>query len=103
MKKMTALLLLISFQSYAGESTITQVNKDFDKKEITIKVGDTINFHNGEKDVTHNVYSLGPKNAFELKVQEPGKSSAVQFKEEGTTEVECAIHSKMRLKVNVQK
>ena len=54
-------------------------------------------------DITHNVYSLGPRNAFELKTQAPKESSSVEFKEEGETEVECAIHPGMKLKVKVTK
>ncbi len=96
-------LALLSTISQAGEHTVIQVNKGFDKKEITIKAGDTITFENKEKDITHNVYSLGPKNGFELKSQLPGQKSSVQFKEPGTTDVECAIHNNMKLKVNVTK
>ena len=73
------------------------------KKEIKIKVGDSINFKNDEKDITHNVFSLGPTNGFELKSQAPGKSSKVEFKTAGQTDVECTIHQNMKLKVIVEK
>lgn len=86
----------------AAEHAIVQKDKAFDKKEITVEVGDVINFKNSEKDITHNVFSLGPKNTFELKTQAPGKESAVTFKEEGDTDVECAIHPGMKLKVKVK-
>jgi plastocyanin len=102
MKSVVVLLSLIcSFSAFGEEFTIIQKDKNFDKKEITLKVGDTINFKNDEKDITHNVFSLGPKNPFELKTQPPGKTSSVTFKEKGTTEVECAIHQGMKLKVTV--
>ncbi len=89
--------------TFAADVTIVQKDKQFDKKEVTVKVGDTIHFENKEKDITHNVYSLSPKNSFELKTQAPGSSSPVTFKEEGSTEVECAIHPGMKLKVTVTK
>lgn len=88
--------------AFAAEIAVVQKDKQFDKKEVTIDVGDTINFKNDEKDITHNVFSLGPKNTFELKTQAPGKASAVTFKEEGETDVECAIHPGMKLKVKVK-
>lgn len=90
----------------AGEHTIIQKDKKFDKTTLTIKKGDAVNFSNEEKDITHNVYSLGPKNAFELKTQPPkpskDSSSKVVFNEVGDTEVECAIHTDMKLKIKVE-
>lgn len=103
MKKIFILVTLASSFAFAAEVKIMQKNKQFDKKEISVEQGDTVIFHNDEKDITHNVYSLGPKNAFELKTQAPGTGSPVTFTEEGVTEVECAIHPGMKLKVNVKK
>ncbi len=94
--------LLSSALSQANDVTIVQKDKKFDQTEIKIKKGDKIVFKNDEKDITHNVFSLGPKNAFELKTQAPGSTSTVEFKEPGTTEVECAIHTGMKLKVTVE-
>jgi plastocyanin len=93
---------LLSSAALAADVTIIQKDKKFDKGEIKIKKGDKINFKNDEKDITHNVFSLGPKNAFELKTQAPGSTSTVEFKEPGSTDVECAIHTGMKLKVTVE-
>ena len=93
---------LVTVSAQAAEYSIVQKNKNFDKKEITVDIGDVINFKNEEEFSTHNVYSLGPKNLFELKTQAPGKISPVTFSEEGETEVECAIHPGMKLKVKVK-
>lgn len=93
---------VLGVSAIAAEHDIVQKTKQFDKKEITVNVGDVINFKNEEKDITHNVFSLGPKNTFELKTQAPGQASAVTFKEEGDTDVECAIHPGMKLKVKVK-
>ena len=95
--------MTLSSYAFAAEHKIIQKDKKFDKTEITVKKGDTIHFHNDEKDVTHNVYSLSDKNAFELKTQTPGTSSPIVMKDEGDTEVECAIHTNMKLKVKVTK
>lgn len=95
--------LFVVTSAFATEFSIIQKDKKFDKNEITVTVGDVINFKNEEKDITHNVFSLGPKNNFELKTQPPGKTSPVTFKEVGETDVECAIHPGMKLKVKVKK
>lgn len=101
--KLFLLTILAASFTFAAEVKIIQKDKKFDKKELTIEPGDVVLFQNDEKDITHNVFSLGPKNAFELKTQAPGTGSPVTFKEEGVTEVECAIHPGMKLKVNVKK
>jgi plastocyanin len=86
----------------AGDHVIVQKDKQFSQTTIKIKKGDSISFKNEEKDITHNVFSLGPKNEFELKVQAPGTSSTVSFKDAGTTSIECAIHPAMKLNVTVE-
>jgi plastocyanin len=112
LKTIATISLLVSSVSFAEDVVITQKDKKFSATQggrapasvnaIKIKAGDSLTFKNEETDVTHNVYSLGPKNSFEIQVQEPGKSSTVQFKEKGTTEVECAIHPGMKIKVEVE-
>lgn len=101
--KFALIVLLLAVQTQAADHEISQKNKEFSVKEIKIKVGDSINFKNEEKDVTHNVFSLGPTNGFELKSQPPGKSSKVKFSKPGQADVECAIHQNMKLKVTVEK
>ena len=95
-------ILVVANSAFYAEISISQKNKKFDKTAIKIKKGDTVLFKNDEKDITHNVFSLGPKNSFELKTQSPGASSAIKFDEAGTTDVECAIHTGMKLKVTVE-
>lgn len=103
MTKQIFSVLIINLMTtvFAAEVQIVQLNKEFSQKEITIKKGDAISFKNAETNVTHNVFSLGPANGFELKTQAPGESSTAKFAEVGVTEVECAIHPNMKLKVNV--
>ena len=97
-----SIIMTAGVLSNAAQHVVSQKNKKFDKEEIVVESGDTVQFFNEEKDITHNVYSLGPKNSFELKTQAPGSKSDVVFKEEGETEVECAIHPGMKLKVKVK-
>jgi plastocyanin len=79
---------------------VDQKDRAFSTKEISVKVGEAIVFQNSDE-VTHNVFSNSKANAFVIKTQKPGESSAVEFKEPGTTEVRCAIHPGMKLVVNV--
>lgn len=102
MKTIFALLFLTTSVN-AADHVISQKDEKFDKAELTINVGDTVNFKNDEATKVHNVFSLGPKNMFELQTQKPGSSSPIKFNEEGETEVECAIHPKMKLKIHVKK
>lgn len=86
----------------ATEQTIGQKNKEFSTQEITIKPGDSVVFNNDD-DVAHNVFCNNPDCKFNTKIQTPGTKSPVKFEKEGTFEVRCAIHPKMKLTVNVKK
>lgn len=92
----------VAAPAFAADHKITQSDKMFSQTEITIKVGDTITFVNGDE-VTHNVYSVTSGLAFDLQRQAPGASSTVPFPKEGTAEVQCSIHPKMKLLVHVKK
>jgi plastocyanin len=99
---LTLLAAAIALPAFAVDHEISQANKTFSKSEITIKVGDKLIFKNDDE-VTHNVYSITPGMAFDLQRQAPGASSSVTFSKEGTAEVQCSIHPKMKLIVHVQK
>lgn len=86
----------------AADHEIIQRDRAFSKAEITIKIGDQIVFKNDDE-VAHNVYSTSPGLAFDLKRQAPGASSTVSFSKEGTAEIQCSIHPKMKLTVHVVK
>src|SRR5262245_48167591 len=84
------------------EHTVLQSNKAFSQAELTIKPGDKVVFKNDDT-VTHNVFSVSKGAEFNLKTQAPGTSNAVPFNTEGTVEIRCAIHPKMKLIVNVKR
>ncbi len=88
--------------SFAADHQIVQKDRNFSQSEITIKPGDKIVFQNSD-DVTHNVFSLTPGMEFDLRRQAPGASSTVPFDKEGTAEVRCSIHPKMKVLVTVKK
>ena len=95
-------LALVALAETAKEHKITQSDRTFSNAEITIKPGEKVIFQNDDE-VTHNVFSTSKANPFSIKVQKPGESSAVDFAEEGVTEVRCAIHPKMKMTVTVKK
>jgi plastocyanin len=84
------------------EHKVGQKNKEFSTQEITVKPGDSVVFSNDD-DVAHNVFCNNPDCKFNTKIQTPGTKSPVTFEKEGTYEVRCAIHPKMKLTVNVKK
>jgi len=108
-RSLTALLLLGAcllgltgaVYAMAAEHTIGQKNKEFSQAEITVKPGDAVVFANDDE-VTHNVFSNSPCCKFNLKTQAPGDKSSVTFEKEGTVEVRCAIHPKMKLTIHVK-
>ena len=93
---------LACFVATAEDHVIKQEDREFSVQEITVKTGDKLVFTNCDS-VTHNVFSKSTANPFTIKVQKPGEASTVEFKDEGVTEVRCAIHPKMKITVTVTK
>lgn len=84
------------------EHVVGQKDKEFSSQELTIKPGETVVFKNDDT-VAHNVFCNNPDCKFNTKVQAPGAKSPVTFEKEGTYEIRCAIHPKMKLTVHVKK
>ncbi len=101
MKIFLMLLAFITAQTYAAEYTVGQSKKNFEKTELTIKVGDTVHFKNNDP-FFHNVFSLSDAALFDLGSYPQGKSKSVTFEEAGTVEVECAIHPNMLMTITVE-
>ena len=93
-------LLVHAYGGAAADFTVTQRNKAFSVRQITITVRDRITFVNGDS-VNHNLYSETKGSEFEI-LQHPGRSDTVRFPQPGTVEVQCAIHPVMRLEVQVK-
>ena len=84
----------------AQEHVVTQKNKSFSVKKMTVKVGDTVKFVN-EDSFAHNVFSLSAAKSFDLGSFGNGGSKSVTFDKPGKVEVECAVHPDMRLDIEV--
>jgi plastocyanin len=95
-------ITLLFAQDNPPAHKVEQKGRAFSTTEIVIRPGERIEFCNSD-DVTHNVFSKSAANAFNIKTQMPGNSSVIEFKNEGSTEVRCAIHPTMKLMVHVRK
>jgi len=86
---------------FADEARVGQKNKTFSVALLLIKPGDQVIFENDDQ-ITHNVYSTHKGGSFNLKAQAPGVSTSVTFASQGTYEIRCAFHPKMKLSVIVK-
>ncbi len=94
--------LLGAAPAWSGEHIVSQKNKAFSVKKLTIKAGDSVKFVNDDS-FAHNVFSLSDAKSFDLGSYGQGVSKSVSFDKPGTVEVECAVHPDMRLVVEVAK
>ena len=88
--------------SGAAEHEVTQKGNQFSTPALKVKRGDSVSFRNDDPHF-HNVFSLSDTKSFDLGSYPQGQSRKVTFDKEGQVDVECAIHPKMKLKVEVAK
>ena len=86
----------------AASHSVSQKNKSFSAATLAVKPGEEVTFSNDDS-VVHNVFSMTPGLAFNLKAQAPGTSAHMSFDKEGTADVRCAIHPTMKLTIQVKK
>ncbi|MDH4450228.1 MAG: methylamine utilization protein [Rhodoferax sp.] len=97
-----ALAVLMGTQAWAGDVVIDQKDKQFSKKALKVKVGDTVEFRNSDP-FAHNIFSLSDTKAFDLGSYPQGQSKKVTFDKAGKVEVECSIHPSMQMVIEVEK
>jgi plastocyanin len=95
-------LLVVALNATAAEYQVGQKDKQFSESHLKIKVGDTVNFLNFDP-FFHNVFSLSDVKTFDLGSYPQGQGRQVTFNSPGMVEVECAIHSQMKLVIEVTK
>jgi plastocyanin len=95
-------VILWAGAAYAEEFTVGKMNKAFSAKNMKVKVGDSVNFRNDDP-FFHNVFSLSDTQSFDLGSYPQGQAKKVTFKKEGKVDVECAIHSEMKMVIEVTK
>lgn len=105
MKSLLFIVLLVcagAARAAAADVNIDQVGQKFDPKSVTIKVGDTLKFHNSD-DVTHNIQITDADgNNEDAGLQKPGQDIAQTIDKAGTYSVHCAIHPRMKMTVEVK-
>lgn len=105
MRRLCALVvslpLLLTNAARAEDHHVSQKGQQFAPVELSVRVGDRLVFHNDD-DVTHNVYSKTEGAEFNVKLQEPGSASPVVLERPASVDVRCAIHPKMKLRVEVK-
>jgi plastocyanin len=97
-----AICVMFGAYLHAAEHTVVQKDKMFSTAALSVKVGDVVVFKNDDA-ITHNVFSVTKGLEFNTKRQPPGSSQEVVMKGEGTIEVTCAFHPRMKLTITVKK
>jgi plastocyanin len=87
---------------HAADFEVTQKNKQFSQKSLSVKVGDSVGFKN-EDPFVHNIFSLSDTKTFDLGTYPQGQAKKVTFDKPGTVEIECAIHPDMKMTIEVKK
>ena len=93
--------LLCVHTAWSEEYEVGQENKTFSSKELTIKVGDTVNFKNNDS-FFHNIFSLSDTATFDLGSYPKGEFKGFKFDQAGVVDVECAIHPDMQMTIKVE-
>jgi len=99
-----ALFLVIggAVAAHASAISVVQSHQTFDRPQLTVRVGDTIDFLNNDT-VTHNIQIVDASNSINDKgLQKPGEKVTVTMSTPGQYKVRCAIHPKMRMTLVVQ-
>ena len=94
--------LFLTGVTFAAEHVIDQKDKQFSKKLVKIKAGDTVEFKNSDP-FAHNIFSLSDTKSFDLGSYTQGQSKKVIFDKPGKVEVECSIHPTMQMVIEVEK
>lgn len=95
-----ALLAMGTGLAGAADHMIGQKNKAFTVANVEAKVGDDVVFVNDDG-VFHNIFSLSEAQSFNLGAYGPGVSKKMKLEKPGKIEVECAIHPRMKMVIDV--
>jgi plastocyanin len=86
----------------AAQYIVSQKGREFTPIDITIKRGEALTIVNDDADLQHHAYIDSDKFSYDSGDQEPGSKTNIKFPVEGTFDVLCAIHPKMKLVVHVK-
>ena len=85
----------------ADPTIVSQKGRAFTVRSVQIEPGGTIRFTNDD-DFAHQLFVQSPGFSYESDEQEPGHTVDVRFPKAGTFDVQCHIHPKMHLRVDVR-
>lgn len=88
--------------AFAEEHVVGQKNRAFTVGTIEAKVGDEVLFQNDDG-IFHSIFTLSETQPFDLGAYGPGVSKKVKLVKVGKIEVECAIHPRMKMIIDVKK
>ena len=94
-------LLLVSAAQAEDIAHVSQKQRAFSVQEIRIHPGDTVRFDNDD-DFSHQIFVQSSSFSYESDEQDPGHTVDVTFPKTGTYDVQCHIHPKMHLRVDVR-
>jgi plastocyanin len=86
----------------ASQYVVSQKGREFRPPDVTIKRGEALTIVNDDADLQHHAYIDSDKFRFDSGDQEPGSKTNISFPVEGSFDVLCAIHPKMKLIVHVK-
>jgi plastocyanin len=86
-------LLAFSMPAYAANHTVQIKGMKFSPSKVSVAVGDTITFTNGDP-MTHTATALD--GSFDTGQLAEGKSAKVKISAAGAHPFHCAIHSSMK-------
>jgi cytochrome c peroxidase len=94
-------IALVATPVLAAEITVGQKGQHFSEQNLSLKVGDSINFVNDDT-VAHDVMSSGPDGIKNAGLQKTGESTSITYDKPGDYHVVCGIHPKMQIFVKVE-
>jgi plastocyanin len=80
---------------------VLQKGRHYDPADLFLHQGDTITLVNGDDNAVHHAFIEADRFTFNAGDQEPGKQATLTLKEPGDFIIQCGIHPKMKLTLNV--
>jgi len=97
-----AMLLACSGTIFAAEHVVNLKDHKFSVSKLQAKLGDSVSFRNDDP-VPHSIFSRSKDRTFDLGSFAKGEARKIFLTKEGRIDVECAIHSKMKMVIEVGK
>lgn len=94
--------LAATLATAATGARVSQKNRTFEPRDVSVARGDTVEVLNDDGELLHHIYVSARGFEFDSGEQEPGAKVDIRFPAAGTYTVLCRIHPRMRLNVTVK-